>query len=206
MIESRIFSQFSLEETHLLKRLLSPQKIQDFLDTLPINFEEKGDTLMSPRRVLRERTAHCFEGAIFAAAALWFHGQKPLLLDLDTADGDENHVVALFREHGAWGAISKTNHAVLRYREPIYQTFRELVLSYFHEYTKDGIKTLRSYSRPLNLARFGRGWLTAEDDLWFINETFERAAHYPLLTKNMARALRRADPPEIKAGEIVEWW
>ena len=198
---------FDSRELKILKSLNTPKKIQDFLDEIPINFEKKGDTCMSPRRVLREWKAHCLEGAIFAAAALWAHGEPPLLLDLDTTEPDANHVVALFRRYGRWGAITKTNHAVLRYREPVYRTIHELVMSYFHEYFLDnGQKTLRSFSRPLDLRKFkNRGWTTAEEDLWYISETFDRMPHQKILTANMIRHLRRADPIEIRAGKIIEW-
>ena len=141
-------------EQAVFKKLDSPNKIQDFLDSLPINFELKGETYMSPRRVLRTKTAHCFEGALVAAAALAYHGKKPLLLDLRTSADDEDHVVTLYRENGYWGAISKTNHPVLRYRDGVYKTPRELVMSYFHEYfmSKNGKKTLREYSNPFDLS------------------------------------------------------
>ncbi|MDP3731184.1 MAG: hypothetical protein Q8R34_01670, partial [bacterium] len=119
------------EEIKLFKKLNSPRKLQDFINAIPANFEKRGETLMSPRRVLRENKAHCLEGAFLVAAVLWFHGEKPLLLDLKTTDCDFDHVVALFRKGGCWGAISKTNHAVLRYREPVYASPRELAMSYF---------------------------------------------------------------------------
>ena len=115
-------------ELAIFKKLNTPRKIQDFLERMPINFDKGADTLMSPRRLLRVGKAHCIEGALFAAAALWFHGHKPLLLDLQATDDDYDHVVALFRHNGYWGAISKTNHAVLRYREPVYRGIRELAL------------------------------------------------------------------------------
>src|SRR3990167_562304 len=73
---------FNPDELRFLRKLNRPAKIQDFLETLPINFESKGETLMSPRRVLQERCAHCMEGALLAAAALAVAGHKPLLLDL----------------------------------------------------------------------------------------------------------------------------
>ena len=104
---------FNKEEMRILRSLDTPQKIQDFLETLRINFEPGGDTLMSPRVVLRERRAHCIEGALIAATALWMHGEKPLLLDLKALDIDYDHVVALYKKNGYWGAISKTNHAAL---------------------------------------------------------------------------------------------
>lgn len=199
---------FDAAESRILKRLGTPRKIQDFLDTIPINFEKNGETCMSPRRVLRERRAHCLEGAIFAAAALRFHGGKPLLLDLETGPEDESHVVALFRRHNAWGALSKTNHAVLRYREPIYKTVRELARSYFHEYFLDnGKKTLRRFSEPMNLARFDRlNWAIAEKDLWEIERSLERVRHFDILTTKSVRELRPADPVEIRAGKLREWY
>ncbi len=194
-------------EYRVLKRLSSPAKIQDFLDTLPINHEKKGDTYFSPRRVLREKKAHCIEGALLAATALWIRGEKPLLLDLKSDPSDFDHVVALYRKNGYWGAVSKTNHAVLRFRDPIYRTLRELALSYFHEYFSNdtGKKTLTSYSRPVDVSRFGTGWITSEEDLWEIADALDSAQHYPLVPKENRRYIRLAHPIERKAGEIIEW-
>ncbi|MFA6428939.1 MAG: hypothetical protein WCV84_00380 [Patescibacteria group bacterium] len=195
------------EELALLRKLNSPRKIQDYLDALPVNFEPEGDTCLSPRRVMREQRAHCIEGAMLAALAFRIHGQPPLVLDLTSAPKDTDHVVALFKQHGCWGAISKTNHAVLRYREPVYRTIRELVLSYFHEYFDDtGFKTLRSYSSPVDLTRFDKdNWMTHEESTWYIPQYLTDVKHYPLLTKPQLATLRKAHPIEIKAGEIVEW-
>lgn len=191
----------------VLKRLSTPQKIQDFLDALPQNFEENGETLMSPRRVLREHKAHCIEGALLAGTALWIHGEKPLLLDLKTTKHDFDHVLALYRYGNHWGAISKTNHAVLRFRDPIYRTIRELVLSYFHEYflIKNGKKTLRSYSRPFSLARFGTQWITAEDDLWEIGAELDDIPHLPIMPDGHEKILRPATTLERTTGNIPEW-
>ncbi len=197
------------EELRILKRLNTPVKIQNFLESLSINFELRGETYGSPRRVLRNQTAHCFEGALLAAAALFVQGERPLLLDLraDSRSQDTDHVVALFRRNGLWGAISKTNHAVLRYREPIYRTVRELALSYFHEYFLDnGKKTLRSYSRPFDLRKFlKRGWLTDEEDLFYLVEALDNSPHEHILSKKAVGELRRADSVEIAAGKITEW-
>ncbi|MFA6100074.1 MAG: hypothetical protein WC750_04340 [Patescibacteria group bacterium] len=195
------------DELRLLRDLNSPSKIQDYLDKMPINLEPEGDTCLSPRRVIRENRAHCIEGAVLAALALRLHGQPPLVLDLTSCKRDFDHVVALFKRHGCWGAISKTNHAVLRYREPVYRTLRELVLSYFHEYFDDyGYKTLRSYSPPVNLSRFDKlDWVTNEEDNWFIAEYLADVRHIPLLTRSQIATLRQAHPTEIKAGEITEW-
>lgn len=188
-------------------KLKNPQKVQDFLDTLAINFELDGETCMGPRRVLETRRAHCMEGAMLAASILRFHGHQPLVLDLRARRPDNDHVVALFRIHGYWGAISKTNHAVLRYREPIYKTVRELALSYFHEYFDDnGRKNLREYSRPVLLSRFDRlQWETTEEDVWDVPEYLDKVKHYWLLTKKQERNLRSADALEIAAGKLVEW-
>lgn len=197
---------FDEKELRVLRKLKTPRHIQDFLETLPINFEEEGDMFMSPRRVLRERKAHCLEGAVLAAAAFAFHGRPPLLLDLETIPSDESHVVALFREKGRWGAVSKTNHAVLRYRDPVYRSVRELALSYFHEYFLDhGKKTLRSYG-TLNLARFSRrNWTTDEADLWYIEDALVATRHFPIVTPALTRRLRTADPIERKAGMLSVW-
>ena len=138
-------------------RLSTAKKVQEYLDTLKKNKEKKGDTHYSPLTVFAKQEAHCIEAALFAAAALWYHGQPPLLLDLRAARGDYDHVVALYTENGYWGAISKSNHATIRWRDPVYKTVRELVLSYFHEWfpEKTGVRTLRSYSEPLNMEKFG---------------------------------------------------
>jgi hypothetical protein len=195
------------EELKILKRLTSPKHVQDFLQAIPINFEEQGDTCLSPRRVLQEGRAHCIEGAMLAALAFRLQGGPSLLMDLTSARADDDHVVALFQVHNRWGAVSKTNHAVLRYREPIYSTIRELALSYFHEYFTDaGTKTLRSYSIPVDLARFdSREWMTDEKSLWYIVEALNAARHTNFLLPGQAHRLRKADSIEIEAGKIVEW-
>lgn len=195
------------EELRIMCALSTPQKIQDFLDTLPINWEKKGETCMSPRRVLREHKAHCIEAAMLAAAALWLHGGKPLLMDLRATSDDDDHVVALFRQNGCWGAISKTNHATARYRDPIYRTLRELAVSYFHEYFLDttGKKVLREYSRPLSLKRLGSSWITAEEDLFAVAVALDDSPHYQLLLPGALRYVRPADQFDRIAGKIIEW-
>jgi hypothetical protein len=199
--------QLSSEEERLFKTLSSPSKIQDFLNTIPYNFELGGQTCMSPRSVLQNKRAHCLEGAYLAAAILWYHGASPLLLDLRSTKDDFDHVVTLFKKNGYWGAISKTNHAVLRYREPIYKTIRELALSYFHEYflNSNGRKTLREYSRPFSLKKFGYSWITTADNLWDIGAALDDSPHEEVLPKGLTeKMLRPADTIEIKAGTLVE--
>jgi hypothetical protein len=193
------------DELRILRRLNTPRRIQDFLETLRYSHDHGRDMLRSPRRVLRERTAHCIEGALLAAAAFWLNGGRPLLLDLRSAPDDLDHVIAPFRRHGSWGAVSKTNHAVLRYREPVYRTVRELAVSFFHEYfLDDGRKTMRDYSAPYDLVRrHGTGWLTSEDDLWHIAESLDASPHRSLLGGAQRRELRLADPVEIRAGKLV---
>ncbi len=191
----------------LFRRLKTPEKIQNYLDALRINFEKNGDTHRSPLRVVETREAHCIEAATFAAAALWFHGQPPLLLDLVAAKGDYDHVVALYKTNGYWGAIRKSNHATIRWRDPVYKTVRELALSYFHEWfpEKTGVRTLRSYSRPLNLKKFGRAWITSEEDLWFLDKALNDLPHYPIAPRKNLTTARLADPMELKAGSLLEW-
>ncbi|MEI8337648.1 MAG: hypothetical protein WCF92_00700 [bacterium] len=197
----------SKKELSILKKLKSPSKVQDFLNTFPFNFEKKGETYMSPRRVLLEKKAHCFEGALLAALAFSLQGERPLLLDLKTTNDDQDHVVALYKKNGYWGAVSKTNHAVLRFRDPIYKTIRELALSYFHEYflNKNGKKTLISYSKPFDLKKFGTSWPTDEKELWHLVEALDNSPHFPIVPKINKKFIRKAEQIERKAGSIVEW-
>lgn len=193
-------------ELRPLFALTSPGRIQDFLDTLPINHERKVETCSSPLVTLRRGTAHCLEGALVAALALGINGHPPLLMDLKTTRNDIDHIVALFRVRGYWGGITKTNHAVLRYREPIFRDLRELAASFFHEYTlPDGRKTLRSYSAKFDLRRYQHDWITAEEPLWDLERQIDESRHYSLLNRNQIAGLRRADGIEIRAGKLVEW-
>jgi hypothetical protein len=192
-------------EFAVLRRLSTPEKIQDFLNALPANFEIGGETCMSVREVLRRRRAHCIEGAMLAACALWVHGEPPLLLDL-RAVRDYDHVVALFRRDGCWGAISKTNPSVLRWRDPVYRSLRELAMSYLHEYANGrGQKTLRSYAGPFDLRRFTPElWVTNGTNCWDVGETLDEMRHTPLVTKRQSRALRPRDAMERKADALLE--
>ena len=196
--------EFSARERSLLRRLRTPEKIQRFLDQdIGYNTEPKGPTCRSPRLVLRDCLAHCMEGALLGAAALAVNGFPPLLVDLE-AVRDDDHVLAVFRVRDHWGAVAKSNYSGLRFREPVYRTLRELALSYFeHYFNLAGEKTLRGYSRPVNLARFdGIGWRTAERDVWEIPEYLCTLAHTPLLTPSLERRLTRMDARLKAAGML----
>lgn len=190
-----------------MQKLNTPAKVQDFLNSLKFNFEKNGvHTIKSPIRVLREKNAHCLEGAILGAYILSLHGHKPLLLHLQTTKHDFDHIIVPFQERKLWGALSKTNHGVLRYREPIYKNTRELVLSYFHEYfLNDGRKTLRKYSMSLNLNVFEKGWEVEKEDLWGIDEELDKIKHYNIAPKEVYKKLRLADKIELDMGKIEEW-
>jgi hypothetical protein len=195
---------FEKEELATLRRLTTTEKIQAFLDEeIRYNKELYGATCRSPRRVLRDRVAHCIEGALFAAAALRCLGYPPVIVDLE-AVRDDDHVIAIFKKRGHWGAIAKSNYAGLRFREPVYRSLRELVMSYFeHYYNLEGEKTLRTYSRPVQLARFDSiSWMTTEKDLWPINDYLCSLPHRPLLTPAMLRKKRRMDARLYRAGLI----
>ncbi len=194
---------FTAAERAVFRRLRSPEKIQRFLDDLAYNKEPHGPTCRSPRRVLRDRTAHCMEGALFAAAALRMLGHPPLLLDFE-AVRDDDHVLAVFRVRGHWGAVAKSNYSGLRFREPVYRTLRELAMSYFeHYYNLRKEKTLRRYSRPVNLKRFDRiGWMTAEEDVWAIPEHLCDIPHTPVLAKPLIPNLGRVDERLFAAGLV----
>jgi hypothetical protein len=188
-------------ETALLRRLSTPAKIQAHLDGLTYNLEKGGETLRSPRRVIRDRTAHCAEAAIFAAAAFRVNGRPPLIVDLE-AVRDDDHVIAVFRDRGRWGAVALSKFAGLRFRSPVYRTIRELVMSYFdHYYNWDGERTLRARSRPVSLARFdGIAWMTSEDDLWPITDHLVAIPHIPLIGRTAERGLAAVDRRSYDAG------
>jgi len=171
----------------LLKFLDSPVKIQEFLDSIPYNTTKR---TLSPLLVMKERMAHCMDGGMFAAAALRRLGHLPLIVDL-TAENDDDHIIAVFRADGYWGAVAKSNTTVLRFREPVYRTLRELAMSYFDlYYNLNGQKTLRSYSRTIDLSRFDdRDWETTDNDLEFIGDYTYSVRHYPLITPEQAKKL-----------------
>ncbi|HVW71718.1 MAG TPA: hypothetical protein VHB93_01040 [Candidatus Paceibacterota bacterium] len=190
-----------------LRKLTTPAKIQDFLDRIPMNHEKQGETHRSVHAALAAKKAHCIEGALIAAAALMLQGEEPLVMDLTAHRPDDDHVVTLYKKNGYWGAISKTNHATIRFRDPVYKTLRELALSYFHEWfmNVDGKKTLKSFSKPLNLKKFGTDWITSESDLWYLDKALNALPHFPLVPKDNAKYLRTADRMELMAGRHVEW-
>lgn len=190
-----------------LPKLSTPAKIQDFVNSLPFNFEKNGEPHRSVEEALKAREAQCFEGALIAAAALARLGHKPLLLDLKAARPDFDHIIALFREGDRWGAISKTNHAILRYREPVYASVRELAMSYFNEYfLEDGRKTMRSFStKPFNLAKYGDVWLTGTENLAWLAWEIDGAPHTEIMSPKDARKLRKADVIERKTLKFREY-
>lgn len=194
-------------ECATLARLDTPERIQAFLNAIPANYEPGGETVHSVRNVLRHKRAHCIEGALLAACALALHGEPALVMHLDCAPHDNPHVLALFRRRGHWGALSKSNGAWLRYREPVYRTLRELAMSYFHEFfDKDGHKTLRAYSRTLDLRRIPPTlWVTSEASCWEVHDRIAALRHYPLVSAAQARALSRRDAHERRAARLVQY-
>jgi hypothetical protein len=192
--------RFSPSEIRALRGLKSPAGIQRFLDDMPYHL---AGTAWSPRVVLQRKTAHCLEGATFAAAALRVLGFPPLILDLE-ADQDTDHVIAIFKSRGHWGAVAKSNFAGCRYREPVYRTLRELALSYFNIYFNlRRERTLRRYSRPVNLSRFDpRNWMTSEKEIWFIAEYLCDIPHRPLLTRGSEKHLTRVDSRTWKSEMV----
>ena len=191
-------SGFTPAELRKLRSLKDPYGIQCFLEDMPYHL---ADTAWSPRVVLRENTSHCFEGAMLAAAALRVNGYPPLIIDLE-AERDTDHVIAVYRMNGHWGAVAKSNYTGCRYREPVYRTLRELALSYFEVYFNlRRERSLRTFSRPVNLARFDQlDWMTTDKPLWFIAEYLFTISHYKLLRPGMAKQLHRVDDRSFRAG------
>jgi hypothetical protein len=190
---------FSVSELTVLQSLRSPLRIQEFLWDLPYSADE---FYRSPRSVLRDRKAHCFDGALFAAAALRRIGFPPLLVDMFPNDRDDDHVIALFKVGRHWGAVAKSNFAGLTYREPIHRNLRELVLSYFEQfYNVAKEKTLRAYTVPVSLKRFDRfNWMGSDEHLDCIADGLDRARNVRLLTPQMVRRLAPVDERSFRAG------
>ena len=201
------------KELSIIKKLSTPHKIQDFLDKIPFNFEVNGETYWSPRVMLRSKKAHCFEAAVFAVLCLKYHKYKSSLLDLKVCHKfrrkalDSDHVVAIFEMNNHLGAVSKTNHGVLRWRDPIYRSIRELAMSYFHEYfIKDGTKTLLAYSKPFDpFKKFGVEWVVKETDLDQIALALDQSPHNPFVPYKLRKFLRKAGKIEIRAADVEEW-
>jgi hypothetical protein len=185
-------------ELRLFDRLRSPIHIQHYLNRLAYDPDYGA---RSPRWVIREKKAHCFEGAIFAAAALRHLGHRPRLVDIECWN-DDDHVIAVFQERGHWGAVAKSNFTVIRFREPVYRSLRELVMSYFDvSFNSLRQKTMRSYSLPLDLSRFDeRRWMTGDEDLEYIGDQLNATRHIPVLTRGMIRRLSLADRDLVKGG------
>jgi len=191
---------FTPSELRQLRALKTPAGVQKFLDDLPYNLSF---TARSPKKVLDDRTASCLEGGIFGAAALRVIGFPPLIFDLE-AEQDTDHVVAIFKVRGHWGAVAKSNFTGCRYREPVYRTLRELAMSYFNIYFNlRGERTLRRYSRPVNLARFDHlHWMITDKPVWFIAEHLCEIPHISLLTPAMEKNLTRVDRRTLR-GEML---
>lgn len=195
----------SYRDYRKLQSLNSPAKIQAFLNGMPANHELDGETVMSVRRTLAANHAHCIEGAMLAAAALWVNGARPLVLHLK-AVRDYHHVVTLFKRGRYWGALSKTNAVYLRYRDPVYRSLRELAVTYLHEYAnRRGEKTLRSYSAPFDLARFPvEKWISGEEDLWELDDVLYEMRHFDLVSPAQAKRMRYLDGFQRAIGKHVQ--
>lgn len=190
--------EWDKDEIKFLKQLDNPDKIQGFLDSIDYNPDY---SCRSPRHVIRKKSAHCFEGALFAAAVLDFNGFKPLLVDMKAVN-DDDHVIAVFKANNHWGAIAKSNFTSLRFREPVYRSIRELIMSYFDFFfNTNGYKSLRSYSLPLDLSVFeSLNWKTTDEDLEFIGDKLESLHHFPVISREMTANLYKASDSMLNAG------
>jgi hypothetical protein len=198
MTKAELRKAWKAEEREILARMDTPFKVQGWLNSIAY---DPAPGTASPRRVMRERKANCFEGALFAAAAFRFHGRPPLVVDMRSWN-DDDHVLAVFRQNGAWGCVAKSNYTVLRFREPVYRSIRELMMSFFDVYFNPiGQKTLRAYSVPYDVSRFdGMSWMTTEEDISDVGDALDKARHYKVLTPAQIRSLQITEPTLVKAG------
>ncbi len=191
--------QLSPNERKILVSLDSPSAIQSFLNTVPYS-EDK--FYRCPLRVLRDHKGHCFDGALFAAMALRHIGHPGLILELIPNERDDDHIIALFKQNGGWGAVAQSNFSGLRFREPVYRSLRELVMSYFEDHFNSiGEKTLRGYRGPVHLQAFDQlEWMSSDEGLERLADGMNRYRIQPLLTKEMEASLSLADERSVKAG------
>lgn len=196
---------FSKDEINFFKQFKNPFDIQLYLNQIKYNPEY---ITRSPKKIIEHQMANCFEGALFAAAVLRFQGFKPLIVDM-MAENDDDHVIAIFKQNSFYGAVAKSNTTLLRFREPVFKSIRELVLSYFEFYfNTNGEKSLRSYSNPVDLSKFDKyNWMTTEKDLEFIGDYLFEIYHHPILPKNLIKKLNIADQEVVDlcfSGSIAE--
>ena len=196
----------SPETESILRSLTTPAKIQDYLDSLPFNHEKDGETCRSAKDAIAHNRAHCLEGAFIACAALRLQQRPVKIVSIKTKPNDYDHIVTLFKENGYWGALSKTNHAVLGYRDPIYTTVRELLMTYFHEYylVETGEKTMLGYTRPMSLLTFGETWISSNEDLFDIAYAIADAPYTSVIPKENKAKLRKATMLARKAASIPQ--
>jgi len=192
-------SKLTLVEARLIAGFTTPVRIQVFLDGIQYSEEVR---YRCPLNVVRDRKGHCFDGAVFAAAMLRRLGHRPLVVDLIPNENDDDHVLAVFRERGHWGAVAKSNFSGLRYREPVFRTVRELVMSYFEDFFNAvGEKTLRAYTRPLDLTTLdSSNWMVQDEGLDAIGERLDEIKKFKVLTPSMIRHLSFADKRSVQAG------
>lgn len=205
-LASSIDAVLSKSERAIFRKLDSPVRIQNFLESMPVNFELDSLSYKSPRLSLSTNSAHCLEGALLGAAILAYHGYKPMLMDFQTAYDDEDHVVAVFKQDGRWGALSKTNHPILRYRDAVYANPRELAMSYFHEYFlfRNGKKSMRKFSAPFDLSRFKpEHWITTDTDLDWLVEKLDKSRHFEIAPHRAISRLRVVPSLEICAAKLT---
>lgn len=201
---------FGLDKKDLefFKKLNTPNKIQDYLDSISFNFEKSGETCYSPISVLKNKKAHCIEGGLFAGACLLINNKEAFVVSLKVNNkNDDDHIITLYKEKSYYGAISKTNHNVLRFRDPIYKNIRELILSYFHEYflIDTGEKTLIGYTKPINLKKFGTKWINSQENLFDIAEKIYDTPIIQIVPKENKKFIRKASLIERKSAGIKEW-
>ncbi len=208
-MKEEISKVLNKKELSIVQKLNTPIKVQDFLDEIPFNKEENGETYYSPRKMILNNKAHCFEGALFATLCLSFHNIKSFLIDLKVKNikKDSDHIVCVYELNGFLGAISKTNHSVLRWRDPVYKNTRELVMSYFNEYFLDsGEKTLDSYSVSFNIFKyFDFDWIDEIKNLNSVAEKIDDIKHIKIIPEVNKKFVRKATDVEIKGASVKEY-
>lgn len=194
------FASLPAADRKAFAALKTPAQIQAFLDDVPYSGD---DRYRCPASVLRDRRAHCYDGALFAAAALRQIGDPPLIINM-FAFRDDEHLIAIYKRNGHWGSVGKSNFVGLRYREPVYRTLRELVMSYFEVYyNMERLRSLRAYTRPFNLRAFDRiDWMHDDAAMDTIAAKLDSLKRTPIMTPRMVRGLTLLDKRSFDAGMV----
>ncbi len=155
---------FTAAERRIIDRLRTPAAVQRWLNALPYNTEQGGETLRSFHGVVRRGAAHCLEAALAAAVILEQHRYPPLVLSFESIDLLD-HVIFVYRGPRGWGSVARSRDPGLHGRKPVFATPRALALSYVDPYI-DFTGRVKAYA-VVDLRVLGNyDWRLSDTNVW----------------------------------------